>query len=110
MCVLLLATLPPLQPPPPLHTHPPLCTLGALEHAGVAVKYRTLFNLMFQLLAGFLVSLSVNYKVATPITFIFFPLHAFPLSLPPSLLLRYIPRVSLPARSAVDTCAVRLAR
>lgn len=109
MCVLLLATLPP-PFSPPLHAHPPLCTLGALEHAGVAVKYRTLFNLMFQPLAGFLVSLSVNYKVATPITFIFFPLHAFPLSLPPSLLLRYIPRVSLPARSAVDTCAVRLAR
>lgn len=32
------------------------CTTEALEHAVVAVKYRTLFNLMLQSLAGVLVS------------------------------------------------------
>lgn len=32
------------------------CTAEAVEHAAVAVKYRTLFNLMLQSLAGVLVS------------------------------------------------------
>ena len=32
------------------------CTPRALEHAVVAVKYRTLFNLMLQSLAGLFVS------------------------------------------------------
>lgn len=48
-------------------------TPRAPERASRAVKYGTLFNLMFQSLAGLLVSLSVNYKVATRITLIFLP-------------------------------------
>lgn len=55
----------------------------------MAVKYRTVFNLILQSLAGVLVSLSANYKVATWITRSFSPFFfqillplSFPLSPP----------------------------
>ena len=57
-------------------------SMRSLERAVAAVKYRTLFNLMLQSLAGFLSALSANYKPTTQITLLLSPLTC--LCFPPS--------------------------
>lgn len=57
----------------------------------MAVKYRTVFNLILQSLAGVLVSLSANYKVATWITRSFSPFFSDFTSLVFSPLSSFIP-------------------